>query len=57
MENNDKPIWIEIKKLKRKINHLDYMDRDNPEFKKLLKDIEEELQSMKYEMVINNNNH
>ena len=56
MEEEDKPNWKDIKKLKRKINYLDYMDKHDPEFKKLLKEIEKELESMKYEMVINDKN-
>jgi len=57
MEKEQKPTWKEIKKLKKKIDNLDHMDRKDPQFKIFLKDIEKELESMKYEMLINNQNY
>ena len=53
MIKDEKPTWEKIKKLEKKINHIDHMDRRDPDFKKFLNEIENELESMKFEMLIN----
>ena len=43
MELDEEPTWEEINEIKGKLDSLDDMDRDNPEFEKILKECEKAL--------------
>ena len=43
MELDEQPTWEDIKKIKNKLDSLDDMERDDPEFKIILKECEREL--------------